>query len=126
MSRHTERTYGPKQVVSASTIVGTRVRNLSDDNLGNIEEVMVDSGTGRVAYAVLSFGGFLGVGDKLFAVPWEALTYSDDFEGYRLNVDPELLEDAPGFDKDNWPNFADETWNRGIYTHYGVTPYWDG
>jgi len=125
MSQHTRSSYGPGQVVSASTVMGKRVRNLADDDLGKIEEVMLDGGTGRVAYAVLSFGGFLGLGDKLFAVPWEALAYSDDFGGYRLNVDQERLENAPGFDKDDWPNFADETWNRGVHTHYGFTPYWD-
>jgi sporulation protein YlmC with PRC-barrel domain len=125
MSQHTERSHGFQQVVSASTVKGKGVQNLSGESLGNIEDVMLDATRGRVAYAVLSFGGFLGVGDKLFAVPWEALTYSEDFGGYRMDADKELLENAPGFDKDNWPNFADESWSRGVHTHYGFTPYWD-
>lgn len=76
---------------------------------------MIDLESGRVAYAVLSFGGFLGMGDKLFAIPWSSLA----------NVDKELLKAAPGFDKDHWPNMADHTWGAKVYTYYGAKPYWN-
>jgi uncharacterized protein YrrD len=101
------------------------VRNLSGEDLGKIEEIMLDSASGRIAYAVLSFGGFLGMGDKLFAVPWAALSLNDDRDGFILNVDQGVMEEAPGFDKDEWPDFADPTWGRSIHAHYNATPYWD-
>jgi sporulation protein YlmC with PRC-barrel domain len=116
---------GSRRLVSAGTITGNPVRNLSGEDLGKIEEIMLDSASGRVAYAVLSFGGFLGMGDKLFAVPWAALSLNDDRDGFILNVDQEVLEEAPGFDKDTWPDFADPTWGRSIHAHYNATPYWD-
>jgi sporulation protein YlmC with PRC-barrel domain len=119
------RPVGSRRLVSAGTVTGNPVRNLSGEDLGKIEEIMLDSASGRIAYAVLSFGGFLGMGDKLFAVPWVALSLNDDQDGFVLNVDPEVLEDAPGFDKDDWPDFADPTWGRSIHAHYNATPYWD-
>jgi len=119
------RPVGSRRLVSAGTVTGNPVRNLSGEDLGKIEEIMLDSASGRIAYAVLSFGGFLGMGDKLFAVPWAALSLNDDRDGFILNVDPEVLEEAPGFDKDNWPDFADPAWGRSIHAHYNATPYWD-
>jgi sporulation protein YlmC with PRC-barrel domain len=115
---------GP-QVVSAGTVTGNAVRNSKGEDLGKIEEIMLDSARGKVAYAVLSFGGFMGMGDKLFALPWEALTLDTEEKCFILDVDQSVLEAAPGFDKNHWPNFADSSWGRGIYEHYGATPYWD-
>lgn len=112
-------------MVSAGTVTGNDVRNLEGEDLGKIEEIMLDSGRGKVAYAVLSFGGFMGMGDKLFAVPWEALTLDTEEKCFILDVDQDVLEAAPGFDKNNWPDFADFSWGRGIHEHYGATPYWD-
>ena len=116
---------GSRRLVSAGTITGNPVRNLSGEDVGKIEEIMLDSASGRIAYAVLSFGGFLGMGDKLFAVPWAALSLNDDRDGFILNVDSGILEEAPGFDKDEWPDFAEPTWGRSIHDHYNATPYWD-
>ena len=90
-----------------------------------IEDLVLDAGAGRIAYAVLSFGGFLGMGDKYFAIPWNALHFDLSEKRAVLNVDKKLLENAPGFDKDNWPNMADSVWGAGIYKHYGYTPYWE-
>ena len=86
---------------------------------------MLDVNTGRVSYAVLSFGGFLGMGDKLFAVPWNALTLDTVNKRFVLNVGKARLESAPGFDKDNWPDMADPVWEDGIHSYYGTTtsPY---
>jgi hypothetical protein len=86
---------------------------------------MIDIPSGRVAYAVLSFGGILRMGNKLFAVPWEVLTVDEDQKCFILNVDRATLENAPGFDKDNWPDMADPAWGTQIYSHYGRRPYWD-
>jgi hypothetical protein len=107
--------------ISATSVIGTDVRNLQDENLGNIEEVMLDVVNGRVAYAVLSFGGFLGLGNKLFAIPWQALRYDPTESCYRLPVDKERLKNAPGFDKDDWPDTTDPTWVNGLREFYGVT-----
>src|SRR5919198_913183 len=94
-------------VLKSSDVRGDRVRNAAGEDLGKIEELMLDVNTGRVAYAVLSFGGFLNVGNKLFAIPWEALQLDAQNKQFILNIDKTRLETATGFDKDNWPNMAD-------------------
>jgi len=116
---------GKRRVVAASTLTGDRVRNAEGDALGTIDEIMLDPESGRVVYAVLSYGGFLGIGDKLFAVPWEALQTSANDGEFILDADPKVLESAPGFDKDNWPDMADESFGSAVYKHYGREPYWD-
>lgn len=114
-----------RQVLSSSSIVGTTVQNMGREDLGEIKDLMIDLSGGRIAYAVLSFGGFLGMGDKLFAIPWEAFQVVQEEEVLLLNVAKEKLEQAPGFDKDNWPDMADMTWGKSIHSYYGYDPYWD-
>jgi hypothetical protein len=104
--------------------VGDRVRNSKGEDLGKIEEIMIDLPTGRVAYAVLSFGGFIGIGDKLFAVPWSALQVDEGKQELVLDIDRKVLESAPGFDKNDWPDMADPSFEASIHAHYGSTPYW--
>jgi sporulation protein YlmC with PRC-barrel domain len=106
-------------------VVGRKVINLQGEDLGKVEEVMIDSAPGRIAYAVLSFGGFMGMGDKLFAVPWEALNYSPSQNAFVINVDKNVLKNAPGFDKNNWPNMTDTRWRSEIFSYYGARPYWE-
>ena len=91
-------------VAPASKLIGKRVRNRSGEELGTIEDIVLDLGTGTIAYAVLLFGGFLGVGAKLFAVPWEAL----EFDGRVFFTDATRaeLEESAGFDPDHWPEKA--------------------
>ena len=117
--------YGP-MTLSAGTLIGDDVRNPAGEDLGKIEEIMLDVSSGRIAYAVLSFGGFLGIGDKLFAVPWDALTVDTANERFVLDVSKERLEDAPGFDEDNWPETteADDAWLVSVYEYYETEPYW--
>jgi sporulation protein YlmC with PRC-barrel domain len=115
---------GP-EVMDADTLNGDSVVNSAGDSLGKIEAIMLDVTAGRIAYAVLSFGGFLGMGSKLFAIPWSALTLDVDEKRFILDVAKERLEDAPGFDKDHWPSMADPTWARDIHTYYNVSPYWE-
>jgi sporulation protein YlmC with PRC-barrel domain len=114
-----------RRVLSASTLGGDKVRNSAGDDLGKIDEIMIDIPSGRVAYAVLSFGGVLRMGNKLFAVPWNSLRVDEDEKCFILDVDKQTLESAPGFDKDNWPDMADTTWGSRVFKHYGATPYWD-
>jgi sporulation protein YlmC with PRC-barrel domain len=114
-----------RRVLSASTLAGDPVKSTEGDDLGKVDEIMIDIPSGRVAYAVLSFGGILRMGNKLFAVPWEALTVDEDQKCFTLDVDRARLENAPGFDKDNWPDMADAAWGTQIYSFYGRRPYWD-
>lgn len=111
--------------LKASSIIGTDIVNGAGDNLGDVKEVVIDPRSGKVAYAVISFGGFLGMGTKLFAVPFSALKYDAEGNQYSLDVSKERLKDAPGFDADHWPTMADEQWNRDIYTYYERAPYWE-
>jgi len=112
-------------VVSASKIIGEAVINRQNESLGKIHELVIDAKEGRLAYAVLSFGGFMGMGNKLFAMPWKALEFAANENKFILNVDKEKLKSAPGFDQNSkWPDFADRTWGSSIYTHYGYDPYW--
>src|SRR5919109_872644 len=113
-------------IYRASKIIGADVENTQGEKLGDIKDVVFDPETGRVRYAVLGFGGFLGLGEKYFAVPWEALTSKAGEKGdFILNVDKEKLKNAPGFDKNNWPNMADRSWAEQVYAYYGVRPYWE-
>ena len=85
---------------------------------------MLDVRSGCVAYAVLASGGFLGMGDKLLAIPWGALTLDAERKCFILDVDKETLKNAPGFDKDHWPDLSDLDYANGVYRQWGVTPYW--
>jgi sporulation protein YlmC with PRC-barrel domain len=117
----TRRGPGP-ELMSAHSLTGDEVWNRKSEELGAIKEIMLDMRTGRVAYAVMSFGGFLGMGGKLFAVPWEALTLDTKNKRFVLDLDKSKLEGAPGFDKDKWPNMADPTWAKSIHSYYGTKP----
>ncbi len=112
-------------VPAKKTVIGSKVINQQNEDLGKIEDIVIDAAAGRITYAVLSFGGFLGMGDKYFAIPWDALKFNLAARHALLNVDKKILESAPGFDKDSWPNMGDPTWGSQIYEHYGYKPYWE-
>ncbi len=114
------------RVVQVSKVIGNKVVNPSGELLGNLKELVLDLEEERIAYAVLSFGGFMGLGDKLFAIPWEALVLNPKDHTFILNVEKEVLEKAPGFDKDHWPDDAqyEAGWLLDIYEYYGYSPYW--
>ena len=114
---------GP-ELMTARTLAGDRVVNAEGDDLGKITDIMLDVPEGRIAYAVLEFGGVLGLGNKLFAVPWHALTLDTDSKCFILDVEEEELRNAPGFDKDDWPSMADEQWASQVHQYYGQQPYW--
>jgi sporulation protein YlmC with PRC-barrel domain len=113
------------RVCPASDIIGETVYNRQGENLGKIEDLAIDDDSGRVAYAVLSFGGFLGMGDKHFAIPWSSLEKNRSDDTLILDANKELLKNAPGFDKDNWPDFSDRTWGTRIHQYYGRRAYWE-
>ena len=113
-------------VLSAATMIGTKIVNPAGEELGSLKDLMIDLDEGQVNYAVLSFGGFLGLGDKLFAIPWDALTINPEDNTFILDMNKDQLKDAPGFDKDHWPDEAQYQagWLLDIYDYYGYTPYW--
>lgn len=115
---------GPR-IMAASTLTGDPVKNPAGDTLGEIKQIMLDVPQGAIAYAVMSFGGVLGFGDKYFAVPWRALNIDPARKCFVLNATKEQLEAAPGFDKDHWPSMADATWARQVHAHYHTKPYWE-
>lgn len=114
-----------RRVLAASTLSGDRVRNRAGEDVGRVDKIMIDLANGKVAYVVLSFGGFLGIGDKLFAVPWSAFQVDQREHEFVLDVDRKTLETAPGFDKDNWPDMSDPTFGLEVHQHYGQMPYWE-
>jgi sporulation protein YlmC with PRC-barrel domain len=125
-SRYNEDRSGPgPRLMTASTLEGDGVVNGVGEDIGKIEEIMLDVPQGRIAYAVLSFGGFLGIGNRLFAIPWQALELDPVNHRFILDVPRERLESAPGFDKDRWPDWADMTWAAGIHEYYETSPYWE-
>ena len=116
-------------IMDSAKIVGCKVENPKGENLGKIENLMLDLSEGRILYAVLSFGGFLGMGDKLFPVPVDALQWRVDSKGgldrCLVDIDKETLKSAPGYKKDELPSTADRTFASKVYTHYGFSPYWE-
>lgn len=107
------------RIVSSSTITGKNVYNLEGENIGDIKDLMINPKDAKIAYAVLSFGGFLDIGSKYFAIPIEALQFSEQDDTIKLDVKKETLENAPSFDKDNWPMTADNEFIDSVYSHYG-------
>lgn len=99
-----------QQVSRASKIIGTAVKNPAGENLGDINDLVINPLTGQVVYTVVSFGGVFGVGDKLFAVPSKALQWNSEKGQYVLDMDKKTLKDAPGFDQKHWPD-SDSKWD---------------
>lgn len=115
---------GPR-LMGADTLIGNDVYNAAGEELGDIKEIMLDVASGRISYAVLSFGGFLKLGERLFAVPWSALKLDTVNKRFTLNIDKSRLEDAPGFNKDQWPDMANANWAEGIHAYYGTKAHGD-
>ncbi len=113
--------------VKASSMIGTNISNPDNENLGEIKELVIDPYSGKVAYVVVAFGGFLGLGEKLFAIPFTEFNFSanTNTNQYILKVSKNRLKEAPGFDPDHWPSFADEQWHRDIHQYYDRSPYWE-
>jgi len=115
----------PWNLLRGNMFIGADVQNPQGQNLGDIKDVVIDRASGRIAYAVVSFGGFLGMGEKLFAVPWGAFAQPKaDKDTFVLDVDKERLKNAPGFDAHNWPQMASREWVTSLYSYYNVPPYW--
>lgn len=109
-----------RDLIASDKIEGTAVYNTAGEHIGSVYNFMVDKRSGKVAYAVMSFGGFLGIGERYHPLPWDALDYRHDMGGYVVNISREQLENAPshGREEDPW---ADPHYGRGLYNHYGMT-----
>ena len=112
------------ELIAADKVEGTTVYNRAGEKLGTVDSIMIDKLSGEVAYAVMSFGGFLGMGKDHYPLPWSVLTYDQTMGGYVVDLDPDLLKNAPGYEGDDKVDWADEAWNRRLHDYYGVPPYW--
>jgi sporulation protein YlmC with PRC-barrel domain len=117
---HIDEDLGPV-MMGANTLTGSDVYNKKAEYLGNIKELMINMNNGGVSYSVLTYGGFLGIGEKLFAVPFKALVSDPINKRFTLDIEKDNIQHAPGFDADHWPDMIDESWINSIYHFYGVT-----
>jgi hypothetical protein len=111
-------------LISASKVKGTAVYNLKGESLGSIDDIMLDKRSGHVAYAIMSFGGFLGIGNDYHPLPWTVLNYDTARGGYVVDLDRSKLEKAPTYKAGAEPAWGDETYEADIHRYYGVSPYW--
>ena len=113
------------RVLATSALKGARVGNFAGEDLGKVDDLVVDVATGRLGYVVVSIGGFLGIGDKLFAVPWELFTVRVEDHQFLLDIEKQMLQDAPAFERSKWPDMSDGAWAETIHSHYAQKPYWN-
>jgi sporulation protein YlmC with PRC-barrel domain len=118
-------TAGRASVRPADDLLGTGVYDRRGDRLGDIETLMIDVATGRIAYAVIAIGGFMGIGARLLAVPWTCLVFDADHGCFTLDITGERLERAPAFDRNHWPDMSDPDWGRHVHEFYDIAPYWE-
>ncbi len=111
-------------LIAGQQVAGTDVYDRSGGKLGTIRDVMIDKNSGRIAYAILSFGGFLGIGDRYHPLPWGTLNYDTKVGGYVVDLDPAVLEGAPAYGSDETIAWEDAEWHRRLHDYYGVSPYW--
>lgn len=114
----------PHTLIASDRIEGTAVRRANGDRIGHIERLMIDKVSGKVSYAVMSFGGFLGIGSNLLAVPWAALNYNRSLDAYQLDIDDDELRSAPSFTEKRDFDWGDRSQEEALHRHYGVAPYW--
>ena len=116
-----EETY---KLISSEKVAGTDVYNQEGEKLGHVDSVMFDKLSGKAAYAVMSFGGFLGIGESQHPLPWDTLTYDTEKDGYIVNLSKEVLDAAPRYDTANEPDWRDQQYHRAVHDYYGVPVFW--
>src|SRR3977135_878400 len=116
----------PHQLIASDRVEGTSVRRPNGDMIGHIERLMIDKVSGKVSYAVLSFGGFLGMGTNLLPLPWCGLRHKLRFEAYDLDIDDDDLKRAPSFRADKDFDWGDRSQEKELLRYYGRAPYWGG
>ncbi len=113
------------RLISADQVNGTAVYDTQGEKLGSVEDVMIDKVSGRIAYAVLSFGGFLGIGGRYHPLPWGTLKYDPTFGGYVVGLDRRVLEGSPSYGDAGPAAWNDRSWGQQVHDYYKATPYWD-
>jgi sporulation protein YlmC with PRC-barrel domain len=108
-------------LISSENVQGTNVYSPDGSKIGEVDHLMIDKGAGKVSYAVMSFGGFLGLGSNHYPLPWAALKYNTELGGYQTGVTESQLKGAPPYVDGA---FASRDWEANVHTHYGVQPYW--
>ena len=121
----TEPSPSPSRLLSASALKGSRVGNFAGEDLGKVDDLVVDIGNGRFGYVIVSQGGFLGIGDKLIAVPWELFNVRPADHEFLLDIEKQMLLDAPSFERSQWPDMGDDAWAAMIHSHFAQKPYWN-
>ncbi|MGY3607846.1 MULTISPECIES: PRC-barrel domain-containing protein [unclassified Bradyrhizobium] len=116
----------PHRLIASDRVEGTAVRRPNGEMIGHIERLMIDKVTGQVCYAVLSFGGFFGLGTNLIPLPWVRLRYNTRFEAYELDISDEELKRAPSFRADKDFDWGDRSQEAELRRYYGIPPYWGG
>ena len=111
-------------LIEASKVQGTAVYNPHGERLGTIDDVMIDKRSGVSAYAIMSFGGFLGLGSEYHPIPWSKLTYDRNLGGYVVDIDPRVLEGAPAYAAGAPPRWGDQAYEENLHHYYGALPYW--
>lgn len=120
-----QRPEGPgARLMSAGALVGDRVLNRRGELLGTVSELMLDVERGCIAYVVMAYGGFMGLGERLFALPWNAIALDAERGCMLLDAERSTFDTAPAFDKDHWPSKPDAKWHLDVHRHYGSLPYW--
>ena len=111
-------------LISAGKVQGTNVYNTGGDSLGEVYDVMIDKMSGKVAYAIMSFGGFLGIGERYHPLPWNTLKYDTRQGGYVVGLTRQQLEGAPTYARTETPAWGDRAYEKSIHDYYGTAPYW--
>ncbi len=111
-------------LIAADRIAGTAVYDTAANHIGEVHDLMIDKASGQVAYAILSFGGFLGLGERYYPVPWNLLTYDVKLAGYVVPIDRSKLDAAPNYDSRGQQDLEDEASAQRIHDFYGIQPYW--
>jgi hypothetical protein len=112
------------RLIASDKVEDTPVRRPNGDRIGTIQRVMIDKRTGRVGYAVMTFGGFLGIGEDYYALPWSMLTYNEALDAYELDITEDQLRGAPVHDTGDRFDWDDRRWAQQVHDYYRVPPYW--
>jgi hypothetical protein len=111
-------------LIGSDKVEGTPVYRSNGERVGKIERIMIDKLTGKVAYAVMSFGGFMGIGEDYYPLPWPLLTYNPRLDGYEVNIGEQQLKGAPKYSKHESWDWSDAARGRKLYAYYDITPLW--
>lgn len=115
----------PATIFSLSALKGSRVGNFAGEDLAKVDDFVVDLATGQLRYVIVSTGGFLGIHDKLRAIPWELFSVRASDHEFLIDIEKQMLLDAPTFERAHWPDMSSQTWSDAVHAHFSQKPYWN-